>query len=69
MFFVGYSRTQKECKYWNPQNRRYVVSADVTFFKGTSFFSSTDDVLDVDVLVLSSSIPLPIPPSCSSQPL
>ena len=30
--FVGYSRTQKGHKCWNPQGCRYVVSADVTFF-------------------------------------
>ena len=39
--FVGYSSTQKGYKWWNPQSRKYVVSADITFFEGTSFFSSS----------------------------
>ena len=63
--FLGYSRTQKGYKCWNPQSSRYVVSADVTCFEGQSFFSSTGTAVDVDVL----NIPLLIPPSSVPPPL
>ena len=59
---MGYSRTQKGYKCSNPQSRRYVVSADVTFFESMSFFTSAGGALGIDVLTQSLSIPLPIPP-------
>ena len=38
--FLGYSRTQKGYRCYSHESRRYFVSADVTFFESTLFFSS-----------------------------
>ncbi|XP_078433654.1 uncharacterized protein LOC144704941 [Wolffia australiana] len=39
--FVGYSRTQKGYRVYLPDQRKYLVSADITFFETTRYFSTT----------------------------
>ena len=36
--FIGYSRTQKGYRCYDPQTRRQVISADVTFFEHTPYY-------------------------------
>ena len=50
--FISYSRVQKGYRVYFPYQQKYVVSADVTFFESTRYFSST-----------SLSTPLPVPSS------
>ena len=38
--FLGYSRLQKGYRCYSPQTHRYFLSADVTFFEDSPFFSS-----------------------------
>ena len=38
--FVGYSRTQKGYKCYNPTSRHVIVSVDVTFFKDQPYFTT-----------------------------
>ena len=52
--FLGYSRLQKGYRYYSPQTHRYFLSADVTFFEDSPFFSSSESFLVTEVL------PLPI---------
>ncbi|KAG2406196.1 Retrovirus-related Pol polyprotein from transposon RE1 Retro element 1 [Vigna angularis] len=39
--FLGYSRLQKGYRCYSPSTKRYYMSADVTFFEDTPFFSSS----------------------------
>ena len=39
--FVGYSRTQKGYRIYLPEQRKYVISADATFFEDTRYFTSS----------------------------
>ena len=43
MCLLGYSRIQKGYKCYSPATRQYYMSADVTFFEDTPFFSSSID--------------------------
>ena len=52
--FLGYFRLQKGYCCYSPQTHRYFLSADVTFFEDSSFFSSSESLLVTEVL------PLPI---------
>ena len=66
--FLGYSRLQKGYRCYSPQTHRYFLSADVTFFEDSPFFSSSESLPVTEVL------PLPIisPPifvDVSSRPL
>jgi len=36
--FIGYARTQKGYRCYNLSNRKYVVSADITFFETVLYF-------------------------------
>ena len=49
--FLGYSRTQRGYRCYIPATRKYIISADVTFFENHRFFDS--------VVSSSESIPLP----------
>jgi hypothetical protein len=48
--FLGYSRTQKGYRCYNLDSCRYFVSADVTFFESTPFFSSPGQCLSPDLI-------------------
>ena len=66
--FLGYSRLQKGYRCYSPQTHRYFLSADVTFFEDSPFFSSSESLPVTEVL------PLPIISSprfddVSSRPL
>jgi len=37
--FVEYSRTQKGYRFYNPSTKKYLVSADITFFESVPYFS------------------------------
>ena len=52
--FLGYSRLQKGYRCYSPQTHRYFLSADVTFFEDSPFFSSSESIPVTEVL------PLPI---------
>ena len=43
--FLGYSRLQKGYHCYSPQTHRYFLSADVTFFEDSPFFSSSESLL------------------------
>ena len=66
--FLGYTRLQKGYRCYSPQTHRYFISADVTFFEDSPFFSSSESLPVTEVL------PLPIISSprfddVSSRPL
>ena len=52
--FSGYSRLQNGYRCYSPQTHRYFLSADVTFFEDSLFFSSSESLPITEVL------PLPI---------
>ncbi|RVW91047.1 Retrovirus-related Pol polyprotein from transposon TNT 1-94 [Vitis vinifera] len=57
--FLGYSRLQKGYRCYSLETHRYFISADVTFFEDSPFFSTTSESLPVsDVLP----IPIVSPP-------
>ncbi|OWM65682.1 hypothetical protein CDL15_Pgr017179 [Punica granatum] len=70
--FLGYLRGQKGYRCYSPEQRRYFVVADVTFFESTPFFSASPN----QPPSLSESLPLPSPyvivpfsvPSTSTSP-
>ena len=66
--FLGYSRLQKGYRCYSPQTHRYFLSADVTFFEDSPFFSSSKSLPVTEVLP----IPIISPPifdDVSSCPL
>ena len=63
--FLGYSRLQRGYRCYSPDTNHYFISADVTFFEDSSFFSSVVSPYVLDVL----SIPLVLPsPDFPSPP-
>ena len=59
--FLGYSRTQKGYKCFSPDLRRYIISADVTFFESTPFFQlnkSEHSTITEDIPVSTYFVPL-----------
>ncbi|RVW29613.1 Retrovirus-related Pol polyprotein from transposon TNT 1-94 [Vitis vinifera] len=51
--FLGYSKLQKGYRCYSLETHRYFISADVTFFEDSPFFSTTSEFLPVsDVLLL-----------------
>nr|CAN67317.1 hypothetical protein VITISV_019719 [Vitis vinifera] len=53
--FLGYSRLQKGCRCYSLETHRYFISADVTFFEDSPFFSTTSESLPVSKV-----LPIPI---------
>ncbi|KAJ9707125.1 hypothetical protein PVL29_002217 [Vitis rotundifolia] len=53
--FVGYSRLQKGYRCYSLETHRYFISADVTFFEDSPFFSTTSESLPVSEV-----LPIPI---------
>ena len=56
--FLGYSRLRRGYRCYSTDTNRYLISADVTFFEGSSFFSSKEHPHVLDVL----HVPLILPP-------
>ena len=52
--FLGYSRLQKGYRCYSPKTHQYFLSANVTFFEDSPFFSSSES------LPISKVLPLPI---------
>ena len=59
--FLGYSRLQKGYRCYSLETHRYFISADVTFFVDSPFFSTTSEFLPVSEV-----LPLPIAPQLMS---
>ncbi|RVW37810.1 Retrovirus-related Pol polyprotein from transposon TNT 1-94 [Vitis vinifera] len=53
--FLGYSRLQKGYRCYSLETHRYFISADVTFFEDSPFFSTTSESLPVSEV-----LPIPI---------
>ena len=66
--FLGYSRLQKGYRCYSPQTHRYFLSADVTFFEDSPFFSTSESLPVTEVLPLPIISP-PIFDDVSSRPL
>ena len=62
--FLGYSRLQRGYRCYSTDTNRYFISTDVTFFEGSSFFSSEEHPHVSDVL----HVPLVLPPLDFSSP-
>ncbi|RVW51938.1 Retrovirus-related Pol polyprotein from transposon RE2 [Vitis vinifera] len=56
--FLGYSRLQKGYRCYSLETHRYFISADVTFFEDSPFFSTTSEFIIVALRVVA---PLPFP--------
>ena len=63
--FLGYSRFQMGYRCYSIDTNRYFISVDVTFFEGSSFFSSEEHPHVSDVL----HVPLVLPPLDFPSPL
>ncbi|RVW31012.1 Retrovirus-related Pol polyprotein from transposon TNT 1-94 [Vitis vinifera] len=61
--FVGYSRLQKGYRCYSLETHRYFISADVTFFEDSPFFSTTSESLPVSEV-----LPIPIVSSPDAMP-
>jgi len=59
--FVDYSRSQKGHRCYNLTNRKYFVSADVTFFEYIPHFSPQGQVTASESIPLQLSVPLSAP--------
>ncbi|RVW98628.1 Retrovirus-related Pol polyprotein from transposon TNT 1-94 [Vitis vinifera] len=55
--FLGYSRLQKGYRCYSLETHRYFISADVTFFEDSPFFSTTSESLPVSEV-----LPFPLSP-------
>ncbi|RVW22242.1 Retrovirus-related Pol polyprotein from transposon TNT 1-94 [Vitis vinifera] len=53
--FLGYSRLQKGYRCYSLETHRYFISADVTFFEDSPFFSTTSESLPISEV-----LPIPI---------
>ncbi|RVW70571.1 Retrovirus-related Pol polyprotein from transposon RE1 [Vitis vinifera] len=61
--FLGYSRLQKGYRCYSSETHRYFLSADVTFFEDSPFFSTSESLLVSEVLPLPIISPLDAVPS------
>ncbi|RVW41742.1 hypothetical protein CK203_082062 [Vitis vinifera] len=59
--FLGYSRLQKGYRCYSLETHQYFISADVTFFEDSPFFSTTSESLPVSEV-----LPLPLSPQLMS---
>ena len=71
--FLGYSSLQRDYRCYSPDINRYFISADVTFFEDSSFFSSAahplvPDVLSIPLVLSSPDFPSP-PTNVVNRPL
>ena len=66
--FLGYSRLHKGYRCYSPQTHRYFLSANVTFFEDSPFFSASESLPVTEVLPLSIISP-PIFDDVPSRPL
>ena len=66
--FVGYSRTEKEYRIYNPSTK-YLASVDVTFFEFIPYFSPQVSVTISEIVPPSLSVSLPTPASTISLPV
>ncbi|RVW91983.1 Retrovirus-related Pol polyprotein from transposon TNT 1-94 [Vitis vinifera] len=65
--FLGYSRLQKGYRCYSLETHRYFISADVTFFEDSPFFSTSSESLPVSEVL---PIPIVFPPDAMPpQPL
>ncbi|RVX22062.1 Retrovirus-related Pol polyprotein from transposon RE1 [Vitis vinifera] len=64
--FLGYSRLQKGYRCYSLETHRYFISADVTFFEDSPFFSTTSESLPVSEVL---PIPIVSPPDAMPRPL
>ncbi|RVW97371.1 Retrovirus-related Pol polyprotein from transposon RE2 [Vitis vinifera] len=62
--FLGYSRLQKGYRCYSLETHRYFISADVTFFEDSPFFSTTSESLPVSEV-----LPIPIVSPPDAVPL
>ncbi|RVW46810.1 Retrovirus-related Pol polyprotein from transposon RE2 [Vitis vinifera] len=65
--FLGYSRFQKSYRCYSSETHRYFLSADVTFFEDSLFFSTSKSLLVSKVLPLLIISPPDVVPSCPLQ--
>ncbi|RVW44594.1 Retrovirus-related Pol polyprotein from transposon TNT 1-94 [Vitis vinifera] len=61
--FLGYSRLQKGYRCYSLETHRYFISADVTFFEDSPFFSTTSESLPVSEV-----LPIPIVSPLDAMP-
>ena len=71
--FLGYSHHQRGYRCYSPDTNRYFISADVTFFEDSSFFSSATrpsvpNVLSIPLVLPSPDFPSP-PTDVMTRPL
>ena len=71
--FLGYYRLQRGYRCYSPDTNRYFISADVTFFEDSSFFSSAahpsiPNVLSIPLVLPSPNFPSP-PTDVVTRPL
>ena len=70
---LGYSRLQRGYRCYSPDTNRYFISADITFFEDSSFFSSAVRPYAPDVLFIPLVLPSPdfpsTPPDVVTRPL
>ena len=67
--FIGYFRTRKEYRCYNPSTRKYLESTDVTFFESVPYFSPQVPITISETVPPSPTMSLPTPASTVSSPV